>query len=130
MPATQPILRNRSSRDRVRGIGDSTGDRTLVTLLPEEISMRSTRAPLLLSVLVWLGACCCEPPPKQIPLPDAPQDAEEGADVVIVGRVRTYDQNHPVAGGLVIRGGVVAHVTTAERAVRYATSKTRLINVP
>jgi predicted amidohydrolase YtcJ len=92
--------------------------------------MRSIRAPLLLSVLVSLGACCCEPPPRVFPPPESPEDAEEGADVVIVGRVRTLDPRHPMASGLVIRGGVVTHVTSSDWAVRYASSRTLIVNVP
>jgi predicted amidohydrolase YtcJ len=79
-----------------------------------------------------VASCCCEPElrVREFPLPEPPQDAEGGADVVIVGRIRTLDPHQPEAGGLVIRGGVIVRLTTADVAARYASSNTTLITVP
>jgi predicted amidohydrolase YtcJ len=105
------------------------------------MSMRSIRAFVLLATAVVLAGCCSNwswdqvwdsecLPPKVFPLPTPPSDDELGADVVIVGRIRTLDPRHCEATGLVIRDGVIVHVTTQAIALRYASQRTRLITVP
>jgi predicted amidohydrolase YtcJ len=92
--------------------------------------MRSIRASLLAFAVLAITSCCCEQERRSYMLPEPPRDAEEGADVVIIGRIRTLDPQQPEVGGMVIRGGVISRLTTADAAVRYASSRTQMITVP
>jgi predicted amidohydrolase YtcJ len=97
--------------------------------------MRSIWASVLLFVLVTIAGCCCDwtrccDEPLPPPPPPPPEYAEEGADLVIIGRIRTLDPSQPEATGMVIHGGVVSRLTTADNAVRYASTRTKLVTVP
>jgi predicted amidohydrolase YtcJ len=93
--------------------------------------MRSTRASVLAFAMLAIASCCCEQDRRiLVPFPKPPATDEEGADIVIIGRIRTLDPHQPDATGLVIRGGVISRITTEDVAVRYASSRTRLITVP
>jgi hypothetical protein len=87
---------------------------------------------LPIAILVTMAGCCCDWDPcgEADRVPEPPHYADEGADVVIIGAIRTLDPTQPEATGLVIKGGVITRVTSTEHAIRYASSATRLITIP
>ncbi len=59
----------------------------------------------------------------------AAQVADEGADLVIIGRVITLDPTLPEAGAIVVRGGHIERLTSAESAGSRITPRTRVIRL-
>ncbi len=89
--------------------------------------MRTNPISLVLLAFVVLASSCAAPDAAPIPSPATPED---GADIVILGTIRTLDDARPVAGALVLKGGVIERLTTAELAMSRVTTRTQVIRVP